>query len=111
MNKMQGEVVTVMDLVEEQRRLQAELFSTREALKQLMRDVGDCIVGLQANHKLLFDNTVPWALIYKMGESGRKCRQHIGPHNLWDLTNDPEHAAALQRALTSEPLEPGVSED
>lgn len=71
----------------------------RAGLLQMMRDTHDLIHALQHITALVFDPTFPWPLVNKLGETGRKCRGLIGPHKLWDLTNDPAVAVSIRNAL------------
>lgn len=71
----------------------------RAALLKMMRDAGDLIHALQSNSDRIFDKSFPWSLVNKLGETGRDCRELIGEHELWDLTNDAERALMIRRAL------------
>jgi len=73
------------------------LSKLRAATMQVLRDVGGFIAA--ADKLYLWDKKFPRGLMLQMGESGRKCREFLGPHHLADLTNDPTVAAVIRKAL------------
>lgn len=74
--------------------------NAEEALLQMIKDSGDLLRKLYELY--LWDKRrnewLPFAL--ELGNTGRESRQFIGPHNLWDLTNDQAHAETIKRVLT-----------
>ena len=94
--------VEVAGLRAQIKQLEQDKKDLRKGLRDMMAVSGDLLRTMDKNHNFLFSDyrTEFMPAIAAVGRVGVALRELLGPHDLADLTNDPEHAANLRRVLS-----------
>ena len=79
--------------------MMADRSPEQEMIFELMKVAGDLVHSIQSRQDLIFDKTFDKSAIYKLSELAEAARGMIGPHEIWDLTNDEKYAESLKNAI------------